>query len=162
MKKWVGPWPKKTGLLPEWLQRRDRVTYDRYRAQRVVVRRAVQVAKIMADRRWGERLGNEAYKKKIWKEVTRVRKGEQARVEMIKDVISADGIEVRRIWAEYFEQVPNLAYVRDANINVVGNWRMLVLADMNARTISLEEVGEALNEMKSGKVQSWMDFWWNV
>ena len=33
----------------EWLQRRDRVTYHRYRAQRVVVKRAVQVAKRMAD-----------------------------------------------------------------------------------------------------------------
>ena len=28
----------------EWLQRRDRVTYDRYRAQRVVLKRAAQVA----------------------------------------------------------------------------------------------------------------------
>ena len=41
----------------EWLQRRDRVTYDRYREQRVAVKQAVQVAKRMADRRWGERLG---------------------------------------------------------------------------------------------------------
>ena len=29
----------------EWLQRRDRATYDRYRAQRVVVKRAVKVEK---------------------------------------------------------------------------------------------------------------------
>ena len=42
-----------------WLQRRDRVTYDRYRAQRVVVKLAVQAAKRMADRRWGQRLGND-------------------------------------------------------------------------------------------------------
>ena len=41
----------------EWLQRRDRVTYDRYRAQRVVVKRDVKVAKRMADWRWLERLG---------------------------------------------------------------------------------------------------------
>ena len=41
----------------EWLQRRDRVTYDRYRAQRVVVKRAVQVAKRMAKRRKGEDCG---------------------------------------------------------------------------------------------------------
>ena len=32
----------------EWLQRRDKVSYDRYRAQRVVVKRAVKVAKRMA------------------------------------------------------------------------------------------------------------------
>ena len=55
----------------------------------------------MADRRWGERLGNdfEGNKKMFWKEVKRVRKGEQAREEMVKDVngqILRDGIDVRR------------------------------------------------------------------
>ena len=37
------------------LQRRDMVTYDRYLAQRVVVKQAVKVAKRMADLRWGEK-----------------------------------------------------------------------------------------------------------
>ena len=72
---------------------------------------------------------------------------------MVKDVngqILHDGVEVRRRWAEYFEQVRNVADVREANINVVGNWRKLV-GDLNERAISLEEVGEAVNEMKSGK-----------
>ena len=32
---------KKRRSFEEWLQRRDRVTYNRYRAQRVVVKRAV-------------------------------------------------------------------------------------------------------------------------
>ena len=65
------------------------VTYDRYRAQRLVVKRAVQVAKRMAGRRCGERLGNdfEGNKNMFWKEVKRVRKGEQARDEMVKDVM---------------------------------------------------------------------------
>ena len=58
---------------------------------------------------------------------------------------------MRRRWVEYFEQVLNVADVREANINVVGNLRMPVLGDLNERTISLEEVGEAVNEMKSGK-----------
>ena len=49
---------EKRRAIEEWLQRRDRGTYDRYRAQRVVVKRAVKVAKRMADWRWGERLGN--------------------------------------------------------------------------------------------------------
>ena len=110
----------------EWLQRRDRVTYDRYRAQRVAVKKAVQAAKRMADRRWGERLGNdfEGNKKMFWKEVKRVRKGEQARKEMVKDVsgqILCDGVEVRSRWAQYFEQVLNVADVREANINVICN-----------------------------------------
>ena len=44
-----------------------------------------------------------------------------------------------------------MAYLVDANINVVGNWQMLVLGDLNERAISLKEVGEAVKEMKSGK-----------
>ena len=66
--------------------------------------------------------------------------------------ILRDCVEVRRRWAEYFEQVLNVADVREANINAVGNWRMPVLGDLNERSISLEEVGEAVNEMKSGMV----------
>ena len=50
---------KKRRAFEEWLQRRDRVTYDRYRAQRVAVKLAVQAAKRMADRQWGEQLGND-------------------------------------------------------------------------------------------------------
>ena len=74
--------------------------------------------------------------------------------EMVKDVngqILRNGVQVRIRWAENFEQILNVADVREANINVVGNWRMLVLGDLNERVISLEEVGEAVNEMKSGK-----------
>ena len=67
--------------------------------------------------------------------------------------ILRDGVEVRRRWAEYFEQVLNVADVKEATINVVGNWRMPVLGDLNERAISLEEVWEAVNERKSGKAQ---------
>ena len=77
-------------------------------------------------------MGNnfEGNKKMFWREVKRVRKGEQAREEMVKDVrgqILPDGVDMRRRWAEYFEHVLNVADVREANINVVGNWRMPVL-----------------------------------
>ena len=85
-----------------------------------------------------------------------MRKGEQARDEMVKEVngqILRDGVEVRRRWAEYFEQVLDVVDVREANINVVGNWRMPVLRDLNERAISLEEVWQAMNKMKSGKVE---------
>ena len=73
-----------------------------------------------------------------------MRKGEQARDDMVKDVngqILCDGVEVRRRRAQYFEQVLNVADVREANINVVGNWRIPVLGDLNETAISLEEVG---------------------
>ena len=68
MKKWIGRWP-----------RRDRVTYDRSRAQRVAVKLALQAAERMTDRRWGERLENdfEGNKKRFWKAVNRVRKGDR-------------------------------------------------------------------------------------
>ena len=72
----------------------------------------------------------------FWKEVKRVRKGEQARDEMVKDVsdqILRDDVEVRRRWAEYFEQILDVADVREANINIVSNWRMPVLGDLNER-----------------------------
>ena len=84
----------------------------------------------------------------FWKEVKQVRKGGQTRDKMVKDVngqILRDGVDVRRRWAEYFQQVLNVADVREANINVVGNWRMLVLGGLNERAISLEEVGEEVN-----------------
>ena len=42
-----------------------------------------------------------------------------------------------------------MADVREANSNVVGNWRMPVLGDLNERAISL--VRETVNEMKSDK-----------
>ena len=148
-------------LLRNGIREELGVTYDRYRAQRVAVKLAVQAAKIMADWRWGERFGNdfEGNKKMFWKEVKRVRKGEQTREEMVKVVngqILRDGVEVRRRWVEYFEQVLNVADVREAKINVVGNWRMPVFGDLNERAISLEEVREAVNEMKSGKAP-WLD-----
>ena len=68
------------------------------------MKREVKVAKRMADWRWGERLLNnfEGSKNMFWKQIKRVKKGEQARVEMVKDVngqILSDGVEVRRRWA---------------------------------------------------------------
>ena len=104
-------------------------------------------------------------KKMFWKEVKRVRKVGKQKMRLVKDVngqILLDGAKVWRRWAEYFEQVMNVADVREANINVVSNWRMPVLEDLNEIGISLKEVGEAVNEMKSGKAPGWMDFRCNV
>ena len=50
---------EKRRAFEEWLQRRDRVTYERYWAQRVAVKLVFQAAKRMAERRWGERLEND-------------------------------------------------------------------------------------------------------
>ena len=73
---------------------------------------------------------NMCNKKMFWKEVKCMRNGEQARDEMVKDVngqILHDGVEVRRRWAEYFEQVLNVADVREANINVLVDNRWMPL-----------------------------------
>ena len=81
---------------------------------------------------------------------------EQAREEMVKDVngkILRDGVEVRRRWAEYFEQVLNVKSP---------NWRMPLLGDLNERAISLEEVRKAVNEMKSGMAPGLDGFRCNV
>ena len=62
--------------------------------------------------------------KYCFEEVKRVRKGEQARDEMVKHVNSQilwDGVEAKRRWAEYFQLVLSVADVRDANINVSGD-----------------------------------------
>ena len=62
-----------------------------------------------------------------------MRNGEQAGDEMVKDVnsqIFRYGVEVRRRWAEYFEQLLNVEDVRDANINV-GDRLMPVLLELN-------------------------------
>ena len=45
---------EKRKAFEEWLQRRDRVTYDRYWAQRVAVKLAVPAAQRMVEQRWGE------------------------------------------------------------------------------------------------------------
>ena len=63
----------------------------------------------------GRAIGNdfEGNKKMFWKEVKRVRKGEQAREEMVKDVsgqILRDGVEVRLRWPQYFEQLNSNAF----------------------------------------------------
>ena len=55
-----------------------------------------------------------------------------------------------------------MADLIEANINVVSNWRVPALGDFYERAISLEEVEGAVNEKKSGKLQGWMDFRWNV
>ena len=87
MKKWVGRWPKREE--PSWNGYGEEIGLPTTDAgQRVVVKRAVKVAKRIADWRLGERLGNdfEGNKNIFWKDEKRVRKGEQARDEMVKDV----------------------------------------------------------------------------
>ena len=80
---------------------------------------------------------------------------------MLKDVnsqILRDCVEVKRRWAHYFEQVLNLADVREVIINIVDNWQLPVLGDFNERAISLAEVMDAVNKMKSSKAPGLEEF----
>ena len=72
------------------------------------------------------------------KEVKQMMKGKQARDEMVKGVNGQilRGVEVRWRWVKYFEQVLNVADIREANINVVENWQTPILGDLNGRAIS--------------------------
>ena len=56
-----------------------------------------------------------------------MRKGEQARNEMVKRML----VVKYCVMAVYFEQVQHVAYVREANIDDFANWRMPVLGDLN-------------------------------
>ena len=74
--------------------------------------------------RKGEQARDETIKDETRKDETR--KDEMVKDETVLDVngqILRDDVEVTRRWAGYFELVLNVADVREANINVVGNWR---------------------------------------
>ena len=60
------------------------------------------------------------------------------------------------------QQVLNVENARETNRNVVCERRMPVLGEINERAISIEEVREAVKEMKSGKVPALMDYQWSV
>ena len=92
-----------------------------------------------------------------WREVKLVRKGENRAREgqdgkgYVNGHILLDGVEVKRRLAESFEWVLNVEDEMEANINVISDWQIPVLGDLNEREISIQKVREAVNEMKSGK-----------
>ena len=80
-----------------------------------------------------------------------MRKGEPARAEMAEEVnghIWRDAVEVRR-WAG--TKCPKCRRCLEANRIVIGNRWIQVLGEVNERRLSIEEVREALKEMKLGK-----------
>ena len=93
----------------------------------------VRRAKRDADARWGRRLGEnfEENKKMFWKEVKRVRNGENGREDAVKEVngsLLLESGDVRKRWAEYFEELVNVEDPREANIDAdSGGARMPVL-----------------------------------
>ena len=59
-----------------WLQRKDEVSYERYKEKRKQAKRTVHVAKVHADERWCRKVSKNFHDDKIfWKEVHKIRKG---------------------------------------------------------------------------------------
>ena len=87
------------------------------------MKQTVKITRRMEDWRLGDRLENdfEGKKNMFWRDVKRVMNANGGRDEMGKDLngqMLRDGLEVRRRWAEYFEQVRNVEDVREGNKNV--------------------------------------------
>jgi len=148
---------EKRNAFEVWLQNRSREAYDRYKDKRREVKVAVRVAKKKADEDWGRRMGRnfEEKRKVFWKEVKRIRKEESGREEKVKDKngkLLVCGNEVKKRWAEYFEELLNVDDEREANVVAIGSdRRMPVFGDVNDRQVEREEVQEAVKEMKTGK-----------
>ena len=99
---------EKKRAFEEWLQCNSMGKYERYREKNVETKRKVEEAKRMSNFKWGQdfdRLYQEN-RKKFWKGVRRVRKGGSKTEEIVKDVNGRllRGSEVRKRWAEYFEE----------------------------------------------------------
>ena len=148
---------QKRKAFEQWLQARSAVAYDNYREMRKVVKQVVRRAKRDADARWGRRLCQnfEENKKMFWKEVKMVRKGETGKEEVVKDVngqLLLESGDVRKRWAEYFDDLLNVEDAREADIVAVeGGARMPVLGERLVADITEEEVREAVEVMKAGK-----------
>ena len=82
-------------------------------------------------------------------------KGENGRAEAVKDVngsLLLRSGDVRKRWAEYFEELLNVEDPREAIIVAVrGGARMPVLGARIVADIRKEEVQEAVEVMKAGK-----------
>ena len=146
---------EKKRAFEEWLQCSNEEKLEKYREKKLETKRKVDFEKSLANVRWGQSFGRsyEENKKKFWKEVKRVRKGESRMEESVKDknghiLIGTDAI---KRWAEYFEELLNVEDEREAAITVVGGMNVPVMGDENDRDITRGEVNRALNETKTGK-----------
>ena len=146
---------EKKRAFEEWLQCNSMEKYERYREKNVETKRKVEEAKRMSNLKWGQDFDRsyEENKKKFWNEVRRVRKGGLRTEETVKDVNGwlLRGNEVRKRWAEYFEEFLNVQEDRESELVAVVGVQVPVMGEENEREITREEVKRALNEMKGGK-----------
>ena len=146
---------EKKQAFEEWLQCNSAENYENYKQKKVEVKRKVKEAKREANEKWGQSLGRnfEQNKKKFWKEVNRTRKERTTKEVTVKDRNGqlVKGIEARRRWAEYFQNLLNLEDEREAEIVAVGGVEVPVFGEENERSITRAEVERALSGTKVGK-----------
>ena len=76
----------------------------------------------------------------------------ECKVKGVSGQVLIDEVEVRRRWAEYFEDLLNVEDEREAVVDEgVYDLGMPVLDEVNGGEITSEEVIEAVGRMKSGK-----------
>ena len=147
---------EKRRAYEEWLQRGNDISYESYRQKRLEVKRIVREAKRNADVRWGRGLSEnfERNKKMFWKEVKRVRGGENANEERVRGQdgeVLPDEEGVRNRWAEYFEDLLNINDVREIDGGGEVNVPDIEVGGVNERAITLVEIEKAVREMKPGR-----------
>ena len=130
--------------------------WERYKNKRQEVKRVIKEAKKAADERWGERMSEkfEDRKKMFWKEVKRVRRGDEKREVRVRDErgqILVENEQVKGRWAEYFEALLNVRDERGAELVAVGDGRRMPMMNGRDREIEKEEVERAISRMKEGK-----------
>ncbi|WP_435316529.1 reverse transcriptase domain-containing protein, partial [Klebsiella pneumoniae] len=146
---------EKKRAYEEWLQCNTLEKYEIYKQKRMEVKRKVKEAKKAADVRWGESFGRDwvQNRKKAWKEVSRIRKGDSKNEEVVKDIngrlVRGSGAQER--WAEYFEGLLNEEDDREANVVAVVGVEVPVFGEENNREITPGEVERALKETNAGK-----------
>ena len=130
--------------------------YEKYKSKRNEVERRVKVAKREANERWGSKLVEdfESNKMMFWKEVKRVRKGDEKRVSSINDTngsLLVDSKDVNERWGEYFENLLNVEDEREAIVAAVGNERRMPVVSGCNEEVTFGEVLEAVRKAKGGK-----------
>ena len=146
---------EKKRAYEEWLQCDSSEKHERYKVKKVEVKQVVREAKRAADVRWGQGITRdyEQNKKKIWKEVKRVRKGGSRNEETVKDENGqlVTGRKAQKRWAGYFENLLNVEDDSEADVMAIGELEVPVFGEENEREITKAEVERALKETKVGK-----------
>jgi len=140
-----------------WLNCKNADTYEVYKEERRAVKQVVKEEKRRANERWCRNVSEkfDENKKMFWKEVKKLRKGNDSMEARVRDVngnVLCDDKSVKDRWKEYFDMLLNEEDGREANVVAVGNGRgMPNLGELNDERISRDEICKAVSKLKDGK-----------